>query len=456
VSASRPDPALPATIGRYEVVRPIGQGAMGRVLLAHDPVLDRDVAVKLVRDDLKIPADVREGLVVRMRHEARAAARVAHPNLVTLHDMGEDESVGLYLVFEYVEGPTLKERLLEGPLAPHQAARLAKELGAALTFAHQAGVLHRDIKPENVILSNTGGKLADFGIARIPDSTLTHAGGLLGTPAYSAPETFRAGKFSPESDQFSLAASLYEAIAGSRAFPGDDAVAVASLIRSDPPEHFAAARGLTPLVDEVLLRALAKDPADRFPNCKDFGVALATALSQRAAHDGVSALAGTPGSAGRPSSPDPAADISLDTPAMAPLDLPRPERKLSQVVIGAVVIVVTAALLMRTALRSAETTPEETSPAASSAPTASATAAAAKARPPPLPRKERPRAPADPSGNVPAASGDAPERADPDGPEPATSGDAPAQPAGPDAGAGQSPPATSARPSAGSADAGPR
>ena len=454
MSASRPDPALPATIGRYEVVRPIGQGAMGRVLLAHDPVLDRDVAVKLVRDDLKIPPDVREGLVVRMRHEARAAARVAHPNLVTLHDMGEDESVGLYLVFEYVEGPTLKERLLEGPLAPHQAARLAKELGAALTFAHRAGVLHRDIKPENVILSNTGGKLADFGIARIPDSTLTHAGGLLGTPAYSAPETFRAGKFSPESDQFSLAASLYEAISGTRAFPGDDAVAVASLIRSDPPELFAGARGLAALVDEVLLRGMAKDPAHRFPSCKDFGLALATALIQRAVHDGVAPLAGTPGSAVRSSSPDQAGDINLDTPALAPLDPPPPERKLSQVIIGAVVIVVTAALLLRTALRSAETATDETTPAASSAPTTSATTAAAKVRPPspPSPRKERPRATTDPSGDVPAAGRDAPERGD--SPEPATSGAVPGQPEGPDAGAGQTPPASSGRPPAAATDAG--
>ena len=245
-SSSSTDTALPAKIGRYEVVRLIGEGAMGRVLLAHDPVLGRDVAVKLLRDDLRIPSDVRQGLVVRMRHEAKAAARVAHPNLVTLHDMGEDDAHGLYLVFEFVEGPTLKQRLLEGPLAPHQAARLARELGAALTFAHRGGIVHRDIKPENVILASTGGKIADFGIARIPDSTLTHAGGLLGTPAYSAPETFRAGQFSPESDQFSLAATLYEAIAGKRAYPGDDAVAVASRIANEEPARFAAAAGPPP------------------------------------------------------------------------------------------------------------------------------------------------------------------------------------------------------------------
>src|SRR5262249_32517670 len=156
--------------GRYHILRLIGEGAMGRVLLAHDPVLDREVALKHLRGDLRIPREVRDGLIVRMRHEARAAARVTHPNLVTLHDMGEDPELGLYLVCEYVEGPTLKDRLLEGPLNASQAARLSRELGEALTLAHRAGVVHRDIKPENIILSVTGGKIADFGIARVPNS----------------------------------------------------------------------------------------------------------------------------------------------------------------------------------------------------------------------------------------------------------------------------------------------
>src|SRR5262249_30886809 len=150
------EPPLPAAVGRYGVVRLLGEGAMGRVLLAHDPVLDRDVAVKHLRGDLKIPRDVKKGLLVRMEHEARAAARVAHPNLVVLHDMGEDPAVGLYLVFEYVAGPTLKQRIHDdGPLPPAEAGRLAREISGALTMAHEAGILHRDVKPENIILSRT-------------------------------------------------------------------------------------------------------------------------------------------------------------------------------------------------------------------------------------------------------------------------------------------------------------
>ncbi len=272
------DRPLPAEIGRYRIVRLHGQGAMGRVLLAHDSVLDRDVALKLLRDDLAIEDEQRKGLFDRMRQEARAAARVSHPNIIALHDMGEDPEWGLYLVFEYIEGATLKERLERGALGPMAAARLATELGSALTTAHEAGVLHRDVKPENIILASTGGKIADFGIARVPDSTLTFAGGLLGTPAYSAPEALSGGRFSSKSDQFSLAATLYEAISGKRAFPGEDAVAVASKIATEDPAKVAAGAGVDAHVDTVLARGLARDPRGRFDSCEEFGNALSEAL----------------------------------------------------------------------------------------------------------------------------------------------------------------------------------
>jgi serine/threonine-protein kinase len=270
---------LPDQIGRYRVLRVLGQGAMGRVLLAHDPVLDRDVAIKLLRDDLNIPSEQRLALLERMRQEARASARVSHPNIVALHDMGEDAQLGLYLVFEFLDGETLKDRLARGPLGPEACTRLARELGDALTTAHQAGVLHRDIKPENIILSRTGAKIADFGIARLPDSTLTRDGGLLGTPAYSAPEAIASAQFSPLSDQFSLAATLYEAICLRRAFPGEDAVAVASRIATDEPPPIAEVCGLDLHVDSVLLRALSKHPRARFETCEEFGHALAEALA---------------------------------------------------------------------------------------------------------------------------------------------------------------------------------
>ena len=271
---------LPAQIGRYRIERLLGRGAMGRVLLAHDPVLDRSVAIKLLRDDLDIPPEQHEALLHRMRQEARASARVSHPNIVSLHDMGEDPDLGLCLVFEYAEGLTLKQRLLRGPLGPEAAAKLAREVGDALTTGHSAGVLHRDIKPENIILTPTGAKVADFGIARVPDSTLTRDGGLLGTPAYSAPECIETGKFSPLSDQFSLAATLYEAVSGLRAFPGEDAIAVATRITNEEPPAIAELAGLDPHVDEVLARGLAKDPVRRYEDARALGLALSEALSR--------------------------------------------------------------------------------------------------------------------------------------------------------------------------------
>ncbi len=274
------DLRLPAQIGRYRIERLLGRGAMGRVLLAHDPVLDRSVAIKLLRDDLEIPPEQHEALLHRMRQEARASARVSHPNIVSLHDMGEDPELGLCLVFEYAEGMTLKERLLRGPVGPEAAAKLAREMGDALATAHTAGVLHRDIKPENIILTPTGAKIADFGIARVPESTLTRDGGLLGTPAYSAPECIETGKFSPMSDQFSLAATMYEAVSGQRAFPGEDAIAVATRITTDEPPPIAEFAGLDPHVDEVLARGLAKDPLARYEDARAFGSALSEALFQ--------------------------------------------------------------------------------------------------------------------------------------------------------------------------------
>lgn len=274
------DTPLPPVVGRYQVARELGKGAMGRVLLCHDPVLDRSVAVKHLRQDLVIPPEHVAPLIERMRQEARASARVSHPHLVALHDMGEDPNLGLFLVFEYVEGPTLKDELSRGPLPRAAAAKLAVELGSALSYAHAAGIVHRDIKPENVILAKTGAKVADFGIARIPDSTLTQGGSILGTPAYSAPEAIRSGRFSPQSDQFSLAATLYEAISGRRAYPGDDAVAVATKIANEEAPPIALLCDLDLSVDRVLARGLSKQPKSRFANCQEFGRALADALNR--------------------------------------------------------------------------------------------------------------------------------------------------------------------------------
>jgi serine/threonine-protein kinase len=274
----------PSHIGRYEVLGLLGQGGMGRVFLARDSVLGREVAIKVLRDDLGLPPEVKKTLFERMEHEARAAAALSHPNMVTLHDMGEHPELGLFLVFERVHGPTLRDRLDSGPLPAREVATLARELGDALTQAHASGVIHRDVKPENVLLSPRGAKLTDFGIARLPDSTLTSAstGAVLGTPAYSAPEALALGEFGAASDQFSLAATLYEALTGRRAFPGDDALTVAGRVALEAPAPIGAAeRHESPWLtraEPVWTRGMAKAREERYSSAAALGLALAAAL----------------------------------------------------------------------------------------------------------------------------------------------------------------------------------
>jgi serine/threonine protein kinase len=361
----------PTAIGRYEVIRLLGEGGMGRVFLARDPVLGREVAIKVLRDDLALPPDVKEQLVSRMRNEARAAATVRHPNLVTLHDMGEGDEVGLFLVFEYVQGPTLRERIAtSGAVPPLEVARIAVELGAALTTAHQAGVIHRDIKPENIICSATGAVITDFGLARIPDSNLTTQGMKLGTIGYSAPETLAAsGTFSAASDQFSLGATLYEALTGKRAFDGEDVLAVASRIANDEPPPLTKPDGsdvdyrlklMLTRAEGVLRRALQKEPTLRYPSCKAFGDALGSAIDVRI-------------SSGFPT-------ISMHSASI----VPKATRRWQNIAIGAALALIAGLFLW------GRNPPPANGPSGGSAPLKSAASEfSAAVRPPPAPRHRR-------------------------------------------------------------------
>ena len=328
---------FPETIGRYTVLLALGEGGMGRVLLGRDSVLGRLVAIKVLRDDLGMTAAVKAQLEDRMRHEARAAAALSHPHMVTLHDMGEEPGVGLYLVFEYIDGPTLRDIVRAGAMNPSDVARLARELGSALQCAHDAGVIHRDVKPENIMLARTGAKLTDFGIARVPDSTLTSAGSVLGTPAYSAPEALAIGDFSPQSDQFSFAVTLYEALAGRRAFVGDDALTVATRVATESPPPLLA----YPRADAVLSRALSKDSARRYESCAAFGEALAVELERRAELTTSAPPTYPPHSASSPSGA-----FRLDTGGTRSSLIPRQTRRWHNVFAALGVLVITALILM--------------------------------------------------------------------------------------------------------------
>ena len=263
---------LPGRIGRYEVELLLGEGGIGRVVLARDPVLGRQVAIKVLRSDLGLAPAQHHALAEQVCQEARAAATLSHPGMVAVHDMGQDEGLGMYLVFELVRGPTLRERLHDGPLPPDEVAHIARSLGSALSHAHAAGLVHRGVKPENIMLAPTGPKLTDFGIGQ----------GDPGAAAYTAPELRASGAFGASSDEFALASTMYEALTGRRAFPGDEPMAVASLIASG--RHAAARAALPSLngflrLDVIFSRALAPDPKRRFPSCDAFGSALASELT---------------------------------------------------------------------------------------------------------------------------------------------------------------------------------
>ena len=262
---------LPTRVGRYEVELLLGEGGIGRVFLARDPALKRQVALKVLRRDLDLTPEARNELTERVREETRAAATLTHPTMVAIHDMGDDPEIGLYLVFELVHGVTLRERLQEGALPAEEVAQLASAIGSALTHAHQAGLVHRGVRPENIMLGSTGTKLTDFGLNPAPPRAT----------AYSAPEVISSGAWGPGGDQFAMAATLYEALTGRRAFLGDDPAAVARAVQAvtfaSPKSVLPSLRGFLRL-DSVLGRALARDPRNRFSSCESFGSALATEL----------------------------------------------------------------------------------------------------------------------------------------------------------------------------------
>jgi serine/threonine-protein kinase len=269
---------MPASIGRYQVSRLLGEGAMGRVYLATDPELDRQVAIKVLR--LDAAGNARDAYIARFRNEARAAARMQHANVVALHDTGIDPTVGPFLVYEYVPGQTLRARMNEGKLDARAVVALARGVAAALDAMHAAGIIHRDIKPDNILIAPDGAvKVTDFGIARVSQVQLTREGQFLGTPAYAAPEAITRGVYTARGDQFSLAAVLYEALCGIRPFPGDDAVAVSYAVANDqqpPPSKWV--KELPPLVDACFARALSKKPNERFLSAGEFAATLAAAF----------------------------------------------------------------------------------------------------------------------------------------------------------------------------------
>jgi len=254
---------------RYRIGEPLGGGMAADVYLARDELLERDIAVKVLRPQY---ANDKE-FVERFRREAKSAASLSHPNIVSIHDRGETEDGTYYIVMEYLPRGTLKERIVrKGPLAPDAAIGLAIQIAEALKAAHEKGVIHRDIKPQNVLVSGSGDvKVADFGIARAASaSTLTRTGHVLGSLPYMSPEQATGNPVGSHSDLYSLGVVLYEMLTGELPFEAQDPMGVLmkhvnGLPRSPKEVNPEVPEGLS----VVTTRLLAKDPTDRYPSAAE-------------------------------------------------------------------------------------------------------------------------------------------------------------------------------------------
>jgi eukaryotic-like serine/threonine-protein kinase len=284
-------------LGKYEIKRPLGRGAMGTVYEGWDPIIARRVAIKTVKLPDSADPETEEALA-RFRREAQAAGRLTHPNIVAVFDYGETNDLA-YIVMEFVDGPPLKTLLdKQERFALTDTVRVMEDLLAGLQFSHERGVVHRDIKPANVMLTSTGqAKIADFGIARIESSSMTQAGTLLGTPAYMSPEQFMGQVVDARTDIYSSGVLLYQMLTGERPFEGGMSAIMHKALNTEPPAPSQLSVTAPPSFDAVVRRAMAKRPEDRFASASAFAEAMRGALAhpaESAVSDGEATMVATP------------------------------------------------------------------------------------------------------------------------------------------------------------------
>ena len=263
--------------GRYEIIEKIGSGGMGSVYRAKDPVIGRAVAVKAIAfADVPDPKERRE-MQIRTAREARSAGMLSHPNIVTVHDIGQEGGLA-YIVMELVEGVTLWELFCrKGRLDKSELISILRQSASALDYAHKHGVIHRDVKPSNILVRPDGvAKLTDFGVAKIlAAEQLTRTGLVVGTPNYMAPEQIKEQNVTPASDQFGLAVIAYELLTGSKPFDGGTFSSLLYKIMMEPARPAAELNPRLPgTVQDVLDKVLAKEPEKRYASCGDFVKAL--------------------------------------------------------------------------------------------------------------------------------------------------------------------------------------
>ncbi|PRO65275.1 Stk1 family PASTA domain-containing Ser/Thr kinase [Alkalicoccus urumqiensis] len=262
---------------RYKIIRPVGGGGMADVFLAEDLILNRHVAVKVLKEQFSHDDE----FIRRFHREAESAASLSHPNIVSLFDVGEENNV-YYIVMQYVNGPTLKEYIKEnGPLSSEESIRILKQIADALSHAHQNHLIHRDVKPQNILIGEDNNVLVtDFGIARaISDATITHTNSVLGSVHYLSPEQAKGGRITYQSDLYALGILLYEMLTGQVPFQGDTAVSVALKHLQDPmPDIRTHVPDLPQSVVDLISKLTAKSPDDRYASAESLSWDLETVL----------------------------------------------------------------------------------------------------------------------------------------------------------------------------------
>ena len=276
--------ALPTSFGRYQVQSQLGRGAMGTVYRALDPMLERTVAIKTLNPDL--PDEVVAEMKLRFLREAKSAGRLNHPNIVTIYDVDVAAEVA-FIAMEYLEGSSLRQLLDSGEkLSFDTIADLAAQIAEALDYAGRFGIVHRDVKPANIMVSPAGfAKLADFGLALVPSSSMTQTGSILGSPKYMSPEQVREQPVDRRADIFSLGVVLYEMLMRKTPFERPDMTlfSLMELIVKEPvPRVSEQNPAIPPAFDALLTRALAKRPEDRFQRARDFAEALRNVMAPAA------------------------------------------------------------------------------------------------------------------------------------------------------------------------------
>jgi hypothetical protein len=304
-------------IGRYEIVEERGHGAMGAVFLARDPAMDRIVALKTIHA-IALSGPQSNEYRERFYGEARAAGRLAHPGIVPVFDVGEQDGLP-FLVMEYIEGQTLADAAKTGHrLTLERVCELGQQIAEALGYAHKNGVVHRDIKPANILLTSKEKygierpKITDFGVAKLAASQLTTTGQLLGTPAFMPPEQFTGSVIDGRSDLFSLGVILYWLATGDQPFPGETVTAVSyKVVHTEPVPPRRLNPAISAELEQAILRCLAKDPAARYQTGEDLAQHLAAIRAGRAAPAPSSTVAPVyvSGNAGMPA---PHADAAME------------------------------------------------------------------------------------------------------------------------------------------------